>query len=432
MSDPPSAVKRIVIAGGGFSGGYCAAALEPLQRRRPDVEVVLIDRQNYFIFFPLLVEAGTGSLEPRHAVVPIRRFIKRGRFLMAEIVGADLARNLLFYRLSGDEPAGRRELPYDHLVVALGSVTRLPNVPGLAEHGFQMKSMADAVGLRDRAIQLLERASAEPDPAARRPLLNWVVVGANFTGVEVAGEFQEFLRRAARQYPNLSPRDCNVTLIERENRILSALDDDLADYAAAQMRKRAIGVELGRTVTRIDAASAQLDDGRTLETATVVWCAGIAPNPAVAPMGLPVDPRGYILCEPDQRVKGFDNVWAVGDGAVNTAPDGSVYPPTAQHAVQEGRHLASNLAAVLEGGQTTLCVARTQGSLAALGCRTGVAKVMGMKISGFWAWWLWRSVYLMKMPGWGRRIRIAMDWTADLLFGKDYVQLGLHERRRDR
>ena len=427
MNEPTNDTKRIVILGGGFSGAYCALALEKKLRGR-DVEVLLLDHHNYMLFYPLLIEAGTGSVEPRHAVVPLRRLLNTTRFRMASVLGLDTERQTVHYDPVGDERTA--EVHYDHLVVALGSVTKLPPVPGLKEHGFQLKSIADAVGLRDRAIQLLELADGTDDPDRRRALLHLVVVGGNYTGVEVAGEFQAFMRGAARYYSSVHADECRVTLIELTGRILPALDAGLAEYATEHLRRRGLDIRLKESATRIEPDYTELKSGGTLDTCTTIWAAGVAPTPLIEKLELPTDKRGYIECERDLRIKGYENLWGIGDGAVNLGPDGNPYPPTAQHAVREGKHLADNLACVLEGRQARPCDIKSQGSLAALGCRTAVAKVMGMRFSGFPAWFLWRSVYLAKMPGWARKLRIAMDWTLNLFFRRDYIQLGLRDRPR--
>jgi NADH dehydrogenase len=418
LENPP----RIVIVGGGFGGAYCAQKLEGLLRPG-EADVVLLDRNNYFIFYPLLVEAGTGSLEPRHAVVSIRAFLDRTKYVMADVVTVDHDRREVVARLPDAHQQLRIE--YDHLVLTPGSVTRLPDVAGLKEHGFEIKSLADAVQLRDHAIRQLERADAIDDQQLRRQLLHIVVVGANFTGVEVAGEFQVFLQRAARRFANVQRDDIKVTLVEIGPRILPALDSDLAEYATERMMRRGMVVRLGTSVDRVEADRAVLSDGTALATETVIWCAGIAPSPLVERLGVPVDDRGYILCDRELRVQGSDHVWAIGDSAVNPDPEGRPYPATAQHAVQQGQYLARNLVRVLRDRPPLPCDIRSKGALAALGCRTGVAKVFGFKVSGFPAWFLWRTVYLMKMPGLARRLRIALDWTMDLMFPKDIVQLGL-------
>jgi NADH dehydrogenase len=310
-------------------------------------------------------------------------------------------------------------------VLAPGSVTRLPDVPGLRERGFEMKSLADAVRLRDHAICQLERADGSADASLRRRLLHFVVVGANFTGVEVAGEFQDFLQRARRRYHRIARDEIAVTLVELGARILPALDEDLASFARERMVRCGMRVVLGATVARIDDGAATLTNGETLASETVIWCAGIAPSPLLDRVPLPRDARGYLRGERDLRVVGRDEVWAIGDSAVNPGPDGAAYPATAQHAVRLGAHLADNLVRVLRGRRARPCDIRSTGELAALGCRTGVARILGIKLAGFPAWFLWRTVYLLKMPGLARKARVALVWTMDLLFAKETVQLGL-------
>jgi NADH dehydrogenase len=325
----------------------------------------------------------------------------------------------------------RRQLSYDHLVLALGSVTNFPPVPGLREHGFEMKDLGDAVRLRDRAIQQLELAESADDPEERRELLHFVVVGGNYTGVELAGEFLVFLRQASRFYRRVRAEECEVTLIELRQRILPNLDENLAEYARGALERRGIRLRLGTSASEIHSDRIVLRSGEQLRTRTVLWCAGVAPPPLLGQMPFPTDQHGYIVCDRDLRVKGFRHVWAIGDCSVNIDRRGRPYPATAQHAVREGHHLARNLSAVVRGRPATPCDIDALGSLAALGCRTAVAKVLGVKLSGFSAWFLWRTVYLTKMPGLARRVRVALDWTLDLIFRRSYVQLGLGRKKRE-
>jgi NADH dehydrogenase len=417
--------QRVVILGSGFGGAYCAQQLERLS---PDTEILLLDRNNYFLFYPLLIEAGTGSLQPNHVVVPVRSFVRKARFKMAEVLGVDFGQRTVQYEVPGS--GERQTAPYDQLVVSLGSVTRMPDLPGLREHGFEVKSLTDAVRLRDRAIRLLEAANASDDARRRREQLHYVVVGGNFTGAEVAGEFHTYLRRAARHYPNLDPDDCRVTLIEKADRILGSLDPDLSDFARMNLERRGIEVRTEDSLVEMTDTRVRLVSGEVLDAATVVWCAGIEPNPLVRRLDLPKDERGYLVCDRDLRVRGTENVWAIGDCAVNIDEHGSTYPSTAQHAVRQGTHLARNLVDVSEAGTPAAFSFKSLGSLVALGCRSGVAKVGRLKLSGFPAWWLHRTAYLMKMPGWSRRIRVALDWTLDLFFRRDYVLLGSAEPDR--
>lgn len=422
-------MKRIVILGGGFAGAMCAQRL--CKKAGSEVEIVLIDRNNYMLFTPLLIEAGTGNLEPRHSVVPLRDFFATGggncKFRCAEICDIDTAEQRVHYRVVGREDTD--SLHYDHLVIALGSVTRLPPVEGLSEYGYEIKNIGDAVSLRDRAILLLEQADATEDPEKKKGLLRFVVVGANFTGVEMAGEFDVFLRKAARSYPNVKSEDCNVTLIEMLPRILPALDEDLAEYASRQLRRRKLDILLESKVRKVAEDHAILESGERLDTRTVIWCAGVAPPPVLKNLDLPTTEDGWLRGERDLRLEGFENIWTIGDCSSNPGPDGKPYAPTAQNATRLGKHAADNILRVMKGEETKPCNITPLGSLAAIGCRTAVAKVLGVKLSGFPAWFLWRTVYLFKMPGLARKFRVATDWTVSLLFRAPIVQLGVHRTR---
>jgi NADH dehydrogenase len=421
--------RRIIILGSGFAGAYCAKSLER-SIKKLNLDVVMVDRHNYFVFYPLLVEAGTGTLQPRHAVVPIRAFLKRIRFVMADIESVDTSAQTVRIDVAGD--SGTQTLHYDHLVLAMGSVSNLPPVPGLIEYAYEMKSVGHAVALRDRVIQLLEEANASDDPAYRRALLHLVVVGGNFTGVEVAGEFQEYMSKAVRVYPNLSEEDCRVTLIDRGHAVLKALEDEeLSQWSAEHLRRRGIELRLGESVDAIYADHAVLQSNKQkLPTHTVIWCAGIAAPPLLAEMPVPLDGHGYLLCDRELRVQGFENIWGIGDCAVNIDADGKSYPATAQHATREGKHLAKNLDRVLQGKPPTVCNVKTLGALAAFGRFDAVAKILGWRFTGFVAWFLWRTVYLAKIPGFTRGLRVAIDWTVALLFDREYAEMGIHRIMR--
>lgn len=427
MTRNKTSPTRIVILGGGFAGAYLAQSLER-HARRHNLHITLVDRRNYFIFYPLLVEAGIGSLEPRHAVVSLHEYLKKTTLLMGGVLSVDDEKREVHCELAGTDL--RKVLPYDHLVVALGSVTRLPPVPGLNEYGLRLKTMADSVGLRDRAIQLLEIANHIDDPKQRAEWLNLVVVGGSFTGVEFAGEFQAFMAKAADSYPNISSRDVKIHLVEATDRILPALEPKLADYAREHMERRGVDVRLGQYVTRIGHTHTELSTGEKIPTRTVVWCAGIAPNPLIESLPVPVTEQGYVRTQPDLRVEGKDHIWSMGDCAHVPSPDGTPYAPTAQNATRQARHAARNILRVLEGQPTEPCRLKPLGTLASIGCRSAVAKVFDIKLSGFPAWWLWRTVYLLKMPTLSRKIRVALDWSADLVFSHDVVQMGVHQLRR--
>ncbi len=427
LTPRPSRRNRVVIVGGGFAGAYCARELERLITRE-QADVLLIDRHNYFVFYPLLVEAGTGALEPSNAVVSIRSFLKRTRFLMADVASIDVAGKSLDVVLP--DLNERRRIEFDHLVLAVGSVTKMfSTVPGLREHAYEMKTLGQAVALRDRAVQLLEQADTCVDPVCRRRLLHMVVVGGGFTGVEVAGEFHEYMRTVARRYPNLDPGEVRMTLIDINDRILKMLDHSLSDWATQHLRKRGIDIVLKNSVSEVRADGALLRDGRFIEAATVIWTAGLSPPPLLGSIDLPKD-RGWLIAERDCRVKGHREIWAIGDCAVNPDPQGDAYPATAQHAVQLGVACARNIARAIKGKPTQPTKLVNRGTLAAFGRYDAVARVYGVKLTGFIAWFLWRTIYLMKMPGLRRGLRVAWDWTADLLFDRDYVELGVHRMLR--
>lgn len=413
--------KRIVILGGGFAGAYAA---KRLRKTLPGGwEFTLIDRNNFLLFYPLLVDAGVGSLEPRHVVVPIRDFVRDQDFRMAEVTDVDIHRRHVRFRMIGSELI--ESLPYDHLVIGLGSVTKLPPVKGLERFGFQLKSLADSISLRDRAVRLLELANTLNDAEQRKALLRIVVVGANFTGVELAGEYQDFLMDACKSYHNVRPGEISVVVIEIAERILKAVDEDLANYALVHLKRRGLDIRTKTSVNEVCEDKVVLSDGTNLPTYTCVWAAGIAPNPLVDKMhGLPRE-KGWISTENTMQVKGFEDLWAIGDLAHVDIGGGKSYGATAQNAVREGAHVASNIVRKINNERLLPFHYNPVGSLAALGCRTAVAKVFGINIAGFLAWWLFRTVYLAKMPSWSRRIRIIMDWTTDLFFKRDIVQLGV-------
>jgi NADH dehydrogenase len=280
----PSPRTRVVVVGGGFAGAYCARRLEQRLRAKP-VDVLLIDRHNYFVFHPLLVECGTGALQPRNAIVSIRSFLRRTRFIMGDVASIDLARSTIDLRTGADETS--RTITYDHLVLAPGSTTLMPPIPGLREHAYEMKSLADAVSLRDRAVQLLEQAALTEDAASRAAALRFVVIGGGYTGVETAGEFHAYLRKAARTYRGIDPAEINLTLIDRGDRLIKQLDPRLSEYTRSHLIRRGIDVRLKTSVNSIELEACVLHDGTRLPTRTVVWCAGVAPSPLLRDIDLP-------------------------------------------------------------------------------------------------------------------------------------------------
>lgn len=421
-----SAPTRVVILGGGFGGAYLAQSLQK-RARTGELEVVIIDRNNFFVFYPLLVEAGTGSIEPRHCTVPIRDFARKSELLMAEVKGLDVDAKAVRYRLIGDDRD--RSIRYDHLVVALGSVTRiLPEhiVSGVREHAFEMKHLTDAVAVRDRAIELLELANATEDPDERRRLLHFVIVGGNVTGIEVVGELETFVRDATIMYRNLRREDCTFTVVELAPAILGILPEHLHQWAHGQLTKRGIRILNGISVKEVHDDHVVTSEEERIPCSTVIWTAGIAPNPILRDFeGLPLNKFGGLECESDYAAKGLDGVWGLGDCAAVPGRDGKPMPPLAQIAIRQAPQLAANIVSTVRGGSTKPADVHVQGILVPLGRHRGVASLKGLKVEGFFAWAMWRAIYLLKTPGWRRRFRVAMDWFVNLFCKRDYVQLGM-------
>ena len=414
--------QRVVILGGGFGGAYAA---QRLLKKAPNLEVVLIDRHNYLLYYPLLIEAAVGVIEARHVVVPTRSFLhNRGTFIMAEIQGHDPSAKTVTFHAPGER--GSRVLEYDQLIVGLGSVTRAPDIPGLADYGFQLKSLGDGIALRDRAIRLLERANLIEEPEERRALLTVIVVGANYTGVELAGEYNAFLTTAARAYPNVRREDIRVLLLERADRVLPTVDENLASYTVKTLERRGVRVLTRTSLESVAVDSAVLTTGERVGTFTCVWAAGIAPNPLLKNLGLPLNEKGYIRCEPDMRVSGMDGIWAIGDAATIPDANGKPYGATAQNASRQGPAVAHNIRAVVAGGVAKPFRFGGLGSFASIGDRMAAANVFGVDVKGFLAWVIYRGAYLSKFPTFRIKLRLTLDWIADFFLPYAPVQLGLH------
>lgn len=416
--------KRVVVLGAGFGGASCASELA--KRLPKGAEIVVLDRNNYSLYYPLLVEAGVGTLEPRHVTVPFRAQVPQADFRMAEVLGVDFDRRQVRYRVVGGDEA---EVRYDHLVFALGSVTKVPDsIPGLREHGFELKSLMDAIALRDRGIRLLELANTIDDAQARRALLTFVVVGANFTGIELAGEYHAFMHDAARRYPNVRTDEIRTVVLEFTDRILGGTSEGLAQWCEKTLGKRGVDIRKGDTVTEVGEDFAQTKGGERIPAHTVVWAAGIAPSPMVKAFGFPTNERGYIECERDLRVKGLQGVWAVGDSAsVPPKPGGKPYAATAQNATREGPLCARNIVATLAGEPTKEFDFSPLGNFAAIGHRQAAAQVFGRDITGFLGWVLYRGAYLVKMPTLKLKLRLIGDWIGELLIPHEPVQVGVHD-----
>jgi NADH dehydrogenase len=425
MSD---GTKRIVIVGAGFGGVYTALHLERWVRRGADLDVTLVGRENYFLMTPLLFEAGSGVLEPRHAVNPIRPLLRSTRFVEAMVSSVDTGARVVHAQQEGEPPGATLALPYDHVVIGVGGVTNTGLVPG-GDGAMTFKTLADAIRLRNHVIDLFEKADAEPDAARRAALLTVVVIGAGLVGVELVGEMTEFLPNLARSYPRLDPRQIRLELIEAMDKILPEMDAPLREYAGRLLAKRGVRVRTSTKVVAIEQGRVALD-GESIASATVVVVTGVKPSPLVEQLDVEKDRRGRIVTDGTMLAKGRTDLWAIGDCAAipdPKSPDGRPYPQLAQHALREAKVLASNLAKAAVGQPPEPFVYTNKGVMAALGRGRGVGKLYVVRVYGPLAWVVWRGYYLMQMPQLGRKLRIMADWALALVFRNDVAKLDAYD-----
>ncbi|MEA2693970.1 MAG: hypothetical protein QOJ16_3357 [Acidobacteriota bacterium] len=416
---------RIVIAGGGFGGLWTAGHLERLLGGRPDVEIVVLCRDNYFLMTPLLFEACSGVLDFRHCSLPVREFLRKVRFVEATVQKVDLDRRVV--HATAAEGAAY-EVPYDQLVLALGGITNQGLIAG-SEHAFTFKTLADAMVLRNHFIERFERADAETDPERKRRLLTFVVIGGGLVGVELFGELTAFADEIVRYYPGIDRSEVRFFLFERGPRILPEIEEKLAAYATRVLAgRRGASLRPGTIVRSLEPGRVNLE-GETIEADTIVLSAGIVASPTLAGLDLEKDRRGNVVVDATMRVAARPEVWALGDCARIPDPQGKPYPWLAQHALREGRVLARNLKAALEGRPLQPFVYETLGIMASLGHGKGLGKVLGVPLYGFLAWWARRTYYLIQMPRFSRRLRIVIDWTSALLFRPDIVKVDLASER---
>jgi NADH dehydrogenase len=411
---------NVVIAGGGFGGAMAARELERIMPRQ-SVRLTLVNDVNFMLYTPFLPEAAAGTLEPRHVVTPLREILDRTYLRLGTIVGHDPEARTVELRTRDGE---RDRLPYDQLLLALGSVSRVLPVPGLAEHAVGFKSLADAIWLRNHVVETLEAANASEDPARRDELLTYVFVGGGYAGLEALAELQDFAADAMESYPRARLHGMRWVLVEATGRVLPEIDIGLADYALRELRGRGIDIRLETTLEEVGAAHARLSSGETLPTRTVVWTAGVAPHPSLRRLNLPLDERGRVPVDDHLRVRGSESVWAVGDCAAAPDPGGGFYPPTAQHAVRQGPVAARNIAAELGVGTARPFAYRGNASFVNLGRYKAVGRVGGRKFRGFPAWWMARTYHMSQIPGAARKVRAVIDWTASLPFRRDLAEVG--------
>jgi len=408
---------RIVIAGGGFGGFYAARALERLLPAN-SAKVTLVNEANFMLYTPLLPGAAGATLDPRHVVVPLRSQLRHTDLVIGEVTGGDPAASTLGVRRIDGEQI---ELSYDQLIVALGSVSRTLPIPGLAEHAIGFKSLSDATALRNRALSCMDIAESLEDPARRAEYLGFVFVGAGYAGVEGLAELQDFAAQAIDLYPRCRAQGMRWVLVEAKDRIMQEVPKGLSEFAARELRARGVEIRTETTVKEITGRDATLSDSERISARTVVWTAGVKPSPAVGKLGLPSDQSGRVLVDRTMRVEGYEHVWAIGDCAAvpDPARKGQPCPPTAQHAIRQGRLVARNVAAMLGNGRVRPFKYHTKGVVAELGNTEAVALTLGLRWHGLPAWFIARTYHLLLMPGMGRKLRLLMDWNVALLFGRD-------------
>jgi NADH dehydrogenase len=420
------AKRQIVIIGGGFAGLYTALELEKRLKREEDVSVTLLASENFFLFTPMLPETGAGSIATRHIVSPFRKLLRTARFAEVTVESIDFKRQVISARhsLTGSP----RQFSYDYLALTLGGVINYFNIPGAAEHTIPFKTLGDAIFTRNHTIDKLEEAAVEPERAAE--LLTFAIIGGGLTGVEVVGALNDFVREAAEYYPEIDSKQIRMMIIEAGPRLMPEMNEKLAAFAEKILIERGVDVRTRSAVVKVDPDGFELSTGESVRARTVIWGAGVGPNPLIAQLDVPKE-RGRVVVNEYLEVEGLANVWALGDCAHIPDPrTGKPHPSTAQHAVREGKRAGRNIAAHFNAGKREPFDYNTMGQLAIVGERTGVADVMGYRFSGFAAWFMWRTYYLMRIPQWEKRVRVALDWTLDLFFARDLVQLPVSREHR--
>jgi NADH:ubiquinone reductase (H+-translocating) len=417
-----TAKKRILILGGGFAGAYTALHLEKRLGGRKDVEVKLIAKENFVLFTPMLSEVAGGDVEVTDIVYSLRMMLRHTQVTIAEVEAIDLAKKQVRIVQSGSSNAN--DVSYDQLVLALGAVTNFYGNPGLEKHALTMKTLGDAILVRNRAIDALGLADNQADETERKTILTMVITGGGFAGVETAGAVNDLMREAMKFYPNVNENMLRIVVVHAGDALLPELSESLGRYAEKQLARRGVEVLLNTKVTSYDGMEVTLGDGTKIATRTLVWTAGITPPPLLSTLPCAIE-RGRVLANECLQVPNWPGVWALGDCALVPDPfnPGKFYPPTAQHATREAAVLANNIVASMRGQAPKPFKFKIIGLLAVIGRRTGVAEIFGVRFSGLVAWWLWRCIYLSKLPGLQKKVRVTLDWILDVIFSKDLVEL---------
>jgi NADH:ubiquinone reductase (H+-translocating) len=422
--------KRILILGGGFAGMKTAECLEQELQKDPSVSISLVSETNALLFTPMLAEVAGSSLEPSHISTPLRTTLHRTEFVRGHVTSVDLVNKRVTLEAGMDDNQScRSELAYDHLVLALGAVSNYLGLTNVEKVAFDFKSLIDAIRIRNHVIEMFERADRESDPAVRRSMLTFVIAGGGFAGVELAGSLNDFARGILADYPNLRREDVRVVLVHARDPILPELSESLGRYAQSRMEARGVEFRLNTRLTDARAGVVVLSDGE-VHAETLVWTAGTAPNPLTKSLPLEKDKRGAVIADATLAVPGHSGLWALGDcAAVVDAKSGKPCAPTAQFALREAATLAKNIRASLQGRQACGFHFDSLGALCVVGHQTACAELTvpfarskSMRFSGLLAWLMWRGIYLGKLPGLERKIRVLVDWTVELFFPKDIVQ----------
>jgi len=428
-SNPSKKKKRIVIIGGGFGGVYTAMYLEKKFGRSSEYEIALVNKENYFVFQPLLAEVVSGNIGILDTINPLRRLAPKSQIYVRECERIDLENQKVI--LSPGFWPRELELDYDHLVLALGTVTDFRNSPGLHEHALPFKNLDDAIQLRNHIIRAVSEASIETDPARQKQLLTFVIAGGGFSGVEVAAEINDFVRRLCKNERRLQPSQARVVLVHSGDRVLQReLTESLSKYATEVLQKRGVHLLLGHRLKTATPDGAILDTGERLPTRTVVSTVPAAPHPLIESLDLPKI-RGKLDVDGYCRVKDQTNIWALGDCALVPTPDGEgACPPTAQHAIRQAKVVAGNIGAEINDGEKTKFAFEGLGKLGALGHRCAVAELFNsIRLKGFLAWFCWRTIYWSKLPGIDRKIKVGLAWALDLLIPPESVQLKVGQKQ---
>ena len=426
-----SVSNRIVILGGGFAGMRTAECLENKLRGDFSISLTLVNDTNALLFTPMLAEVAGSSLEASHISTPLRSTLRRTEFIRGTVAEVDLEKRLVILRsdAGADGVPARREVPYDQLVFALGSISNYLGMTNIQKFAFNFKSLLDAIRIRNHVIEMFERADLVSDQAVRSSLLTFVVAGGGFAGVELAGALNDFAHGILADYPRIHPQELNIVLVHSRDRVLPELSESLARYAQEKMQLRGVRFRLNTRIVDASPGVVLLSEGK-IHTETLVWTAGTAPSPLLKSLRLEKDKRGALLVDGSLAVPGGAGLWAIGDcAAVNDATSGDPCPPTAQFALREAEVLAGNILAQLEGRPARGFHCNSLGALCVVGHQTACAElripfVPGkfLRFSGLFAWLLWRGIYLAKLPGLERKIRVLIDWTIELFFPRDIVQ----------